>query len=140
LEAQEMQPDVAETNAGNMPDAAKSGGKVRLLSLEDVDGRTVAYRRCADLISHIERDLGGSRQLSTAEKQLVRHAALTATMLEHLGSQWLGGQPIDPTAFSTLVNAARRGFEAIGLKRVPREVVPTVDRYVASLAGEGKAP
>jgi hypothetical protein len=60
-------------------------------------------------------------------------------MLEDLGSRWLAGQPIDPTTFSTLVNAARRGFEAIGLQRVPREVAPTVDRYVASLVGEGKA-
>ena len=61
------------------------------------------------------------------------------TWLEDLGSRWLAGQPIDPTTFSTLVNAARRGFEAIGLQRVSREIVPTVDRYVASLVGEGKA-
>jgi hypothetical protein len=134
-----MLPGAADKNAGNAPEAPKSGAKVRLLSLEDVDGRTVAYRRCVDLISHIERDLGGARQLSTAQQQLVRHAALTATMLEDLGSRWLAGQPIDPTTFSTLVNAARRGFEAVGLQHVPREVVPTVDRYVASLVGEGKA-
>lgn len=131
-----MPPDTPEVNAGRAPDAAKSGGKARLLSLEDVDGRTVAYRRCVDLIACVERDLGGHNRLSEAQRQLVRHAALTATMLEDLGSRWLAGQPIDPTTFSTLVNAARRGFEAVGLQRVPREVVPTVDRY---LAGEGKA-
>jgi hypothetical protein len=134
-----MLPDAADKNAGSAPEAPKSGGKVRLLSLDDVDGRTVAYRRCVDLISHIERDLGGVRQLSTAQQQLIRHAALTAAMLEDLGSRWLAGQPIDPSMYATLVNAARRGFEAIGLQRVPREVVPTVDRYVASLVGEGKA-
>jgi hypothetical protein len=60
-------------------------------------------------------------------------------MLEHLGSQWLAGAPIDPVTFSTLANTARRLFETVGLQRVPREVAPTVDSYVASLAGEGKA-
>jgi len=131
-----MLPDAADKNAGSAPEAPKSGGKVRLLSLDDVDGRTVAYRRCVDLISHIERDLGGVRQLSTAQQQLVRHAALTATMLEDLGSRWLAGQPIDPTTFSTLVNAARRGFEAIGLKRIPREI-DTLSNY---LAGKSVTP
>jgi hypothetical protein len=126
-----MQPDATEIKAGSAPEASKSAGKVRLLSLDDVDGRTVAYRRCVDLISHIERDLGGVRQLSTAQQQLVRHAALCAAMLEDLGSRWLAGQPIDPTTFSTLVNAARRGFEAIGLARVPREV-DTLSSYVAA--------
>jgi len=131
-----MLPDAADKNAGSAPEAPKSGAKVRLLSLDDVDGRTVAYRRCVDLISHIERDLGGVRQLSTAQQQLVRHAALTATMLEDLGSRWLAGQPIDPTTFSTLVNAARRGFEAIGLKRIPREI-DTLSNY---LAGKSVTP
>jgi len=131
-----MPPDATEKNAGSAPEAPKSGAKVRLLSLDDVDGRTVAYRRCVDLISHIERDLGGVRQLSTAQQQLVRHAALTATMLEDLGSRWLAGQPIDPTTFSTLVNAARRGFEAIGLKRIPREI-DTLSNY---LAGKSVTP
>jgi hypothetical protein len=131
-----MPPDTPEVNAEKAPDAAIPSGKVRLLRLEDCDRRTNAYRKCAEIIDRVERDLGGTNQLSEAQRQLVRHAALTATMLEHLGSQWLDGIPIDPSAFSTLVNAARRGFETVGLGRVAKEVVPTVDRY---LAGEGKA-
>ena len=134
-----MPPEIAETPAEKAPDAASPSGKVRLLRLEDCDRRTNAYRKCAEIIDRVERDLGGTNQLSEAQRQLVRHAALTATMLEHLGSQWLDGVPIDPSAFSTLVNAARRGFEAVGLGRIPREVVPTVDRYVASLAGKEQA-
>jgi hypothetical protein len=134
-----MPPEIAETPAEKAPDAASpsgNSGKVRLLRLEDCDRRTNAYRKCAEIIDRVERDLGGTNQLSEAQRQLVRHAALTATMLEHLGSQWLDGVAIDPSAFSTLVNAARRGFEIVGLGRVAKEVVPTVDRY---LAGEGKA-
>jgi hypothetical protein len=138
---EEMLPDATDKTAGNTPEAPKSGGKARLLTLQDVDRRTVAYRKCAELIDRVEKDLGGVRQLSTAQQQLVRHAALTATMLEHLGSAWLAGEPIDPTTFSTLVNAARRGFEAVGLQRVPREVTPPVAQYVASLTDkEQQAP
>jgi hypothetical protein len=131
-----MPPDTPEVNAEKVPDAAKSAGKVRLLSLDDMDRRTNAYRRCAELIAHVERDLGGPGRLSTAQQQLIRHAALTTGMIEDLGSRWLSGEAIDPTMFATLTNSARRLFETVGLQRVPREVVPTVDRY---LAGEGKA-
>ena len=132
-----MPPDTPEVNAEKVPDAAKPGGKVRLLSLDDMDRRTNAYRRCAELIAHVERDLGGPGRLSNAQLQLIRHAALTTGMIEDLGSRWLSGEPIDPNMFATLTNSARRLFETVGLTRVPREVVPTVDRY---LAGEGKAP
>jgi hypothetical protein len=131
-----MPPDTPEVNAEKVPDAAKPGGKVRLLSLDDMDRRTNAYRRCAELIAHVERDLGGPGRLSNAQQQLIRHAALTTGMIEDLGSRWLSGETIDPTMFATLTNSARRLFETVGLQRVPREVVPTVDRY---LAGEGKA-
>src|SRR4051812_8995978 len=56
---EEMPPEITETPAEKAPDAAKPVGKVRLLSLDDMDRRTNAYRRCADLIAHVERDLGG---------------------------------------------------------------------------------
>jgi hypothetical protein len=128
---EEMPPDATEISAGNATEAPKSGGKMKLLTLENMDKRGAAYRRTADLIAHIERDLGGVRQLSTAQQQLVRHAALTAAMLEDLGSRWLAGQAIDPSMYATLVNAARRGFQAIGLARVPREV-DTLSSYVAA--------
>jgi hypothetical protein len=136
-----MPPEIAETPAEKAPDVASPSGKVRLLRLEDCDRRTNAYRKCAEIIDRVERDLGGTNQLSEAQRQLVRHAALTATMLEHLGSRWLSGEPIDPTMFATLTNSARRLFEAVGLARVPREVAPPVAQYVASLAGkEQQAP
>jgi hypothetical protein len=131
-----MPPDVTETNAGNMPEAPKSAGKVKLLTLENMDKRGAAYRRTVELIGRVERDLGGSGRLSSAQKQLIRSAGLTAAMLEHLGSQWLEGQPIDPVTFSTLANCARRLFETVGLQRVPREVAPTVAQYL----GQERAP
>ena len=126
-----MPPDTPEVNAEKVPDAAKPAGKVRLLSLDDMDRRTNAYRRCAELIAHVERDLGGPGRLSNAQQQLIRHAALTTGMIEDLGSRWLSGEAIDPTMFATLTNSARRLFETVGLQRVPREV-DTLSSYVAA--------
>src|SRR5215468_557294 len=55
-----MPPDIPEMDAGSGPDAAeKPAGKTRLLSLHDIDRRTAAYRKTADLIDAIENDLGG---------------------------------------------------------------------------------
>jgi hypothetical protein len=125
-----MPPEIAETQPSN------ATAKVRLLCLSDLDKRTVAYRRTELLINRIENDLGGTNQLSEAVRQIIRRAAISAAMAEDLATRWLGGETVDPATYATLCNNERRLYEAIGLQRVPREIVPTVDRY---LAGEGKA-
>jgi hypothetical protein len=127
----EMPPDTPEVNAGNVAETPKSGGKVRLLSLDNLDRRNLAYRNVIALIDRIERDLGGLQRLSNLQQSLVRQAALIDAMLEDQGSRWLAGEQIDPVAFCTLLNTARRSFEAVGLQRVPREV-DTLSSYVAA--------
>src|SRR5262245_20555641 len=124
--------DAPEIDAGSGPDAAeKPAGKTRLLSLHDIDRRTAAYRKTADLIDAIESDLGGSDHLSTGERQIIQRAALTGALLEDLEARWLAGEPIDPALYATLGNAQRRLFETVGLKRQARDVTPGVRQYVA---------
>jgi hypothetical protein len=127
-----MSADVAAVQAGN------GAGKVRLLSLGDVDRRTAAYRRTVELISHIETDLGGADRLSTAERALIRRAGVTAALAEHLETRWLSGEEIDPGMYCTVGNALRRLLESVGLKRVPRDVGTLYD-YLASLPSEDEA-
>jgi len=123
--------DGYEVPAGNGSGAqAKSAGKVRLQSLEDLDRRTSAYRKTAELIERVEADLGGAERLSTAEQQIIRHAALTGAMLEDLGTRWLGGEPIDPALFATLSNSERRLYETVGLQRRQRDVTPSLQAYL----------
>ena len=102
---------------------------MRLLSLEDLDRRTASYRKTAELIDRVEADLGGADRLSTAEQQIVRHAALTGAMLEDLGTRWLNGEPIDPALFATLSNSERRLYEAVGFRRRDRDVTPDPLEY-----------
>ena len=83
-------------------------GKVRLLTLSDLDRRTSAARRAHDLIHAIHDDLGGEDRLATGERQIVQRAALLGVMAEDLETRWLGGEWIDPAALCTIGNAQRR--------------------------------
>jgi hypothetical protein len=119
-----MSADAAEIRAGN------GGGKIRLLSLHDLDRRTAAYRRTVDLIEQIETDAGGHDRLSTGERQIIQRIALTCTLTEHLEARWLSGGEIDPALYCTLANAQKRLLELVGLRRVPRDVTPSLTDYL----------
>ncbi|MCT8974938.1 hypothetical protein MUB46_24050, partial [Microbaculum sp. A6E488] len=70
-----MQADTAATPDIYADDApGKSGnGKARLLSIEDLDGRTRASRHCQQIRDEILNDLGGADQLSTLERRAAEH-------------------------------------------------------------------
>jgi hypothetical protein len=111
----------------------KAGGKARLLTLDGLDRRTAAYRVTRKLIDEIEGDLGGNGSLSTGERQLVQRAAVLGALLTDTESRWIEGEPIDPTAYCTVVNAQRRLFETIGLKRTPRDISPSLSDIATEL-------
>ena len=100
----------------------KAAGKLRLLTLADVDRRTAAYAATRKLIDGMEGDLGGADRLSTGERQLVQRAAVLGAVLTDTESRWVAGEPIDPTVYCTVVNAQRRVLETIGLSRRQRDV------------------
>jgi hypothetical protein len=86
-----------------------------------------------DLISAIEADLGGADRLSTGERQLIQRAAVTGAMLEDQEARWLSGKDIDPALYAALGNAQRRMFEAVGIKRQPRDVTPKLREYLGNI-------
>jgi hypothetical protein len=107
-------------------------GKARLTSIDGLDRRTAAYRQTRRLIDEIENDLGGTARLSTGERQLVQRAAVLGAVLTDTESRWIEGEPIDTTAYCTVVNAQRRVLETIGLRRQPRDMTPTLAEYLAA--------
>ena len=130
-----MQADAAEIDAQTAADAPpKPAGKARLLRLEDLDRRTAVFRQVTERIGQLEQDLGGSDQLSTAERALAKHGVIAAAMADDLACRWLAGELIDPGAFATISNAARRAFESIGLRRRPRDATPSLHEYLAGKA------
>jgi hypothetical protein len=105
-------------------DPAPKAGKLRLLTLGHLDGRTAAARRARELIEAIQTDLGGSDRLSEGERQLVQRAAVLGAYIESCEVKWLGGEAVDLADYLAAINAQRRVLATIGLERRSRDVTP----------------
>lgn len=110
----------------------KDAGKVRLLTLDDLDGRSRAAQFVRDTRQDVVADMGGVEQLSTLERIAVDNAVLTAAILKDAGIRWLKGEPIDPGTISSLENTFNRTAAALGWKRRARDVTPDIRTYAAS--------
>ena len=106
--------------------------KVRLLTLDSLDGRTAAAKCVNDLIAAIEADQGEADAMSTAKRSIAETAALATAMIRDLGARWIKGEQVDLGLFATLSNAQRRAFETLGFDRVPKNVTPSVNEYLAT--------
>jgi hypothetical protein len=111
-----------------------TGTKVRLLTLSDLDGRSVAAKSARALIQELENDLGGADRLSAGERVIVARAAVASAMCEHYEAAWLQGSNVDVTAYCTLTNALHRLLKTVGLERRPRDVTPELSKYIAAKA------
>src|SRR5262245_29003868 len=102
----------------------------RFATFEAIDRRTASYRETRRLIGAIANDLGGYDELSTGEQQLVQRAAVLGAILVDMEAQWLRGErPFDMLGYCTVINAQRRIFEAVGLRRRARDVT-TLTQYL----------
>ena len=132
-----MPPEPPATPGQSATDAAPTnGGKVRLLTLEHLDGRTGAARRARELIADIESDLGGSDRLSAGQRQLVQRAAVLGALIESYEASHLAGEPIAIEPYLAAINSQRRVLATIGLERRARDVTPTPAEYLARRAAE----
>jgi hypothetical protein len=98
--------------------------------LPGIDGRTHQARRIYDITAQVAADLGGADRLSETRISLVRRFASLSVLLEEQEVLIAKGEPVDVSAYahmsSTLVRLAAR----IGLKRVPRNVTPSLTEYL----------
>jgi hypothetical protein len=108
--------------------------------LPGVDGRSAWARRLRDLISIHLADLGGADRASEAELSIVRRASAITVELEHIETRFAAaneaGRPSEAADFDLYLrgaNSLRRLVEAIGIKRVPRDITPP--RLSSYLAG-----
>ena len=108
--------DAVHTEAQNTHDAPpKTGGKMRLLSLDRLDGRTIACRRACELVEALQVDLGGADSLSEGTRQLVQRAAVLGTFIESCEAQWLGGAQVELGDYLSAINSQRRVLTTIAL-------------------------
>jgi hypothetical protein len=119
------------TSQTPIPSGADAG-KAKLLTLGDLDGRTIAAKRAKALVSELETDLGGD--LSAAQRTLVHRAAAATALVEHMEALWLAGHGIDVPAATTLTNTLSRILGQLGLERRPRDVTPSLSEWAAGVA------
>jgi hypothetical protein len=67
--------------------------KTKFLTLDAIDGRTLAAQRARALVARIEADVG--LDLSEAEKQLAQRAGVLGAFLEDVEAKWLRGRSCD---------------------------------------------
>jgi hypothetical protein len=100
--------------------------KARLLSLDNIDGRTRGAQTLHANIAAIESELGGGDHLAAGVRRIIGRAVLAGLMAEDISVRWLLGESIDPAVFTALANTELTLLESIGLKRQPRDVTPVV--------------
>jgi hypothetical protein len=127
-----MPADATQIDARCAADSpTKAAGKLRLLTLGHLDGRTAAARRARELIEAIESDLGGGDQLTEGSRQLVQRAAVLGAYIESCEVKWLSGEAVDLADYLAAINSQRRVLATIGLERRARDVTPDLKTYIA---------
>jgi hypothetical protein len=108
--------------------------KLRLITLEDLDGRTIAARRARELIESIATDLGGHDMMSEATKQLVMRAAILSVFLESTETKWLAGEQVELDSYLAAVDRQRRILTTLGLERRTRDAHLPLRERIAGAA------
>ena len=109
-------------------------GKVRLQSIDQLDGRTQSSRHTLQNIASLTNDAGGVENISEGTRQLIQRAAVLGALTADCEVRWIAGEKINIDAYLAAVNTLKRVLCAIGLARRPRDVT-TVDAYVREKYG-----
>jgi hypothetical protein len=115
----------------------KDPGRSRITNgtafLPGIDGRSAWIRRAKDVIAAHLSDLGGEGNTSAAERSIVRRAGVLTAELENLETRFAtAGEATaeDLDLYLRASNNLRRLLEAVGLRRRPRNVTPSLTEYL----------
>jgi hypothetical protein len=103
------------------------------LTLDGLDQRQRPFRRYRAISGAILSDLGGEDQTSEVQRQLVSRFAMLALTLEGMEAGAIEGSALDLDLFARGAGHLRRIGEALGMKRVPRDVT-TLAQYLEQKA------
>lgn len=103
--------------------------------LPEIDGRTLWARRLRDVVTLHVADLGGDEAISEAVRSIIRRAATLTVALEKLEAQFAlegDASPADLDRHQRAAGNLRRLLESVGLERRNRDLIPTLEGYIAS--------
>ncbi len=101
-----------ERHAAHYSHPSDHSGKLKMVALDNLDGRTLAAKRAKQLINDIQKDMD-SGDLTAKQQQFAQRAAFLGAMLENIEASWLLGKKVDLVTYSTLANAQRRILEEL---------------------------
>lgn len=114
----ELQSNTAEIAVASDADVRSKHRKTRLLTIDHLDGRTVASRRARALAEAFTAALGGN--LTPAQQHAVETAAALSALAEDCQSRRLAGDDsvnLDDTV--RVISAARRARRDLGIDDAP---------------------
>ena len=103
--------------------------------LPGIDGRSAWARRFRDITRAYASDQGGDDQLSEGRRSIIRRCACLQTELEIMETNFaLAGGADQPSLdlYQRTAGNLRRLIDSLGLDRVPRDITPSLDQYIAS--------
>ncbi|MBO9131724.1 hypothetical protein J5289_16250 [Rhizobium sp. B230/85] len=117
-----------------------TGGKLRLMGLDDLDGRTNAARAAYALRDAIIADAGGAETLSALKLELIATVAVQTALLNDLHARLLSGDPhVQLSDLSTLTNTRNRTAAMCGgMTKMTKTL--DLDAYMRSTYGNGGQP
>jgi hypothetical protein len=99
-------------------------------------GDTAWNRRFGDVLSEIISDMGGHEGLSEGQRQMARRCATLAITCERMENEAASTGKMDIDLYGTLCDRLGRALDRIGLKRVARDIGPTL----ADVLRDGPSP
>jgi hypothetical protein len=129
---------------GARPPATRSAAtNGRLFAAAVADGRSAWARRYRDLLEIHVADAGGEAVVSGAELAIIRRATRIEIEMELLDARSAEAGTVasaeDLYLYFTGSNSMRRLFESVGLRRVARDVTPTLEDIAAEIQAERDA-
>lgn len=106
-------------------------GATRLVTLDELDGRTVACKEARRLIRTLTDEL---RDPTPGQQQYITRAALLGAMAADFETRWVAGQKINIGDYLATVNTQRRVLETLGVERHSKDVTPNLDQYLEAKA------
>ena len=111
-------------------------GKGDGADLPTVDMRSMLGRRFREVAIALIGDAGGLDRISAAKLSLIRRFAGATALAEQIEARAVEGQQVDITEYSLLTSSLVRIARIIGTSRIPREIVPSLDQYLAAIKSQ----
>ena len=104
--------------------------RARLKTLDDLDQRSRALKQSKRMAARLEADLGGADNLTQLQIDLIQRSVFISLLMNDMEARHYRGEENVPLSkYLSLVSTQNKIAQSLGLKRVARDLTPTIDEY-----------